>query len=62
MSVALFGTNANINVNHLYQRSIQHDYVDFDSFVKFAVFIQNLGYFLFRYTGWRKSHFTQKKN
>jgi hypothetical protein len=34
---------------------LQHDYVDFDSFVKFAVFIQNLGYFLFQYS-WIEHH------
>jgi hypothetical protein len=28
-------------------QAIQHDPVDFDSFAQFAVFIQNLGYFLF---------------
>jgi hypothetical protein len=35
--------------------SIQHDPVDFDSFAQFAVFIQNLGYFLFRYS-WIEHH------
>ncbi len=35
--------------------NIQYDHVNFDSFAQFAVFIQNLGYFLFRYS-WIEHH------
>ena len=34
---------------------IQHDSLDFDSFLKFAVFTRMHGYFLFRY-GWIEHH------
>ena len=35
--------------------TLQHDHVNFDRFVKFALFIQNLEYFLFRYS-WIEHH------
>ncbi len=36
-----------IGILEIYIFYIQHDHVNFDHFVKFAVFIQNVGYFLF---------------